>query len=401
MSRLDPERLEHRRDVLVTLMAVAVLVLLGRLAWLQVVQGAYWREMASGQRLRAVTVPAPRGEIFDRRGIPLATNEPAFTVSLVYTGKPLPDRTVQLLAELLHVDAAVIRQAAETLRPGLGRPYEPVVLKVGLTPEEYVRLEEHREDLTGVVVDVRPVRRYPGLPDFPDLGGTLAAHVLGYLQRADAGPGARGSYGLEASYDVLPEGVGLRGRDGVRQVEVDFQGRPARVIDEELPVPGANLRLTLDARLQAVAERALLQRMEELRQLRNRDCPSGCPADAGAAVVLDVRTGAVLAMASKPGFDPNLFARRVYALPGSQEYRQFQDELARLNASRGQPFYNHATQDAAPPGSTFKPVTALAALREGVTQPRERIRDTGAVRIGNVVFRDWKNHGSVDLEQAL
>lgn len=400
------EDLERRARILAAVIAGVLIVLAGRLTQLQVVQGAEWEKVALGQRIRLVTTPAARGNIYDRHGVPLATNEPAFSVYLVYTGKPMADETVRRLSEIIGLDPAVIMQAAKHLQPAVGRPYEPVPLKV-INEAQHTLLEEYREELPGVTVGVQPIRRYPGLSD-TRTGTRLAAHVLGQVKRDDRGPATRGEYGIEAAYNGAPataEGtaeLGLQGKDGLRQVEVDAQGRPASVLREQPAVPGNNVVLTLDARLQAVAEDALLARMEYLRELRNKDCPQGCASEYAAAVALDVRTGEILAMASVPSFDPNDFARRIFALPGTDQFDAWQETWRNLQKDQGKPLINHTTMDGAPPGSTFKPVTAVAALETGVATPETRVADpNGVYYYGNFPFKDWKAHGVVNLEQAL
>lgn len=403
---MNPEQVERRAWVMFLLAAAVTLVLGGRLAFLQIVQGGKWEDLARGQRIRMVTTPAPRGRILDRHGVVLATNKPTFAAYLVYTGKPLSDATVERLSRILKMDPEKIREAATKLRPALGRPYEPVPLKL-LTEEEQVLLEEYRAELPGVVVEVQPNREYPGLPeDFPAVGPNLAAHVLGYVRKADRGPSTVGEYGIESSYNGDPQADdpaarGLQGRDGLRQVEVDAQGRPVRVLQQQAPVPGNDVVLTLDARVQAAAEQALLERMAFLRKLRSRECPQGCRAEYGAAVALDVRTGEILALASVPGFDPNGFATRVYAQPGSEDYDRWLADWEAWRKDPGKPLLNHATLDAAPPGSTFKPVSALAALEAGVTTPEERVACPGVFVYGGIAFGDWRPHGSTNLEQAL
>lgn len=400
------EELERRVTVVAALLSVAFLVLAGRLGHLQLVQGSKWEEASLGQRIRLVAIPAPRGNIYDRNGIPLATNRPAFSVFLVYTGEPVAEATIRRLSDILDIDAAAIRKAAEQLKPAFGRPYQPVPIKTDISWKEHTLLEEHRDELPGVVVAAQPIRIYPGMTDFPEIGARLAAHVVGQLKRADYGITAVGRYGLEASYNGDPEQasrqeeLGLQGKDGVRQVEVDAQGRPVRTLREVQPLPGNNLVLTIDARLQATAEKALLERMEYLRKLRSKDCPAGCAAEYGAAVAIDVRTGAILALASVPAFDPNVFALGAAAMPGTGEAARFNQAWRELNRDPGKPLLNHATMDAAPPGSTFKPVTAVAALEAKVTRPEERVYCPG-YRVFGIRFRDWGTHGSVNLQQAL
>lgn len=395
---MKSEELEKRSRVLAFLAALIVIMLAGRLGYLQVVQGAYWEDVAQGQRLRLVVTSAPRGNILDREGNPLATNRPAFTAYLVYIGKQPSEETVRLLSEILNMSEDAIWKAADRLRPAVGYPYEPVPLKVDLTEEEHTRLEEYRDELPGVVVEVQPIRYYPG--------DTLAAHILGQLQQDEKGPSTRGTYGIEASYNGDPHNSGegelrLQGKNGLRQIEVDAQGRPESILQEKPPVAGNNVVLTIDAGLQRVTEKALAERMEYLRSLDRKPCPEGCRAEYGAAVVLDVRTGEILALASVPSFDPNRFAERLHLLPGTPEYDAWQKEWQVLNDNPGKPLLNHATMNAAPPGSTFKPITAIAALETGVINPEERVVCEGLRIYDGHTFKDWTTHGRVNLEQAM
>lgn len=387
---------QHRARVFGILATCVAVFLIGRLGQLQIVQGSRWQELGKGQRVRLVAVPAARGNVYDRNGRLLAGNRAVFTVSLVYTGKALPEEAVLRLSQILRMTPAEIREAEKLLRPAYGRPFAPVPLKVNVDERTHTLLEEYRHELPGVVVEAVPMRTYAG----------VAPHVLGYVRRPDRGAGAVGAYGLELSYNGNPDAsedaeLGLQGVDGIRQVEVDAQGRPVRVLREKPPVQGNGLVLTLDERLQRVAEQKLLERMAELRKMRNRFCPRGCEAVWGAVVAVDPRNGHILAMASVPSFDPQAFSSLTFSVPGSSEFRTFQRLWAQWQADAGRPLYNHATMEALPPGSTFKPVTALAALAAGVANPRERILCKGGLTYGGIQFGDWAVHGSVNLESAL
>ena len=384
------------------------LVLIARLGYLQLALGSKLEVQARTQQLRTVPLAAPRGQIFDRYGLVLATNRPSFVATLNYTGKPLPDTSVQLLHEILGIDAEMIRRAEnEELAY---QPFQPVPLKVDISPEEHVALEEHRAELPGISVEVWPMREYPGLPDFPAIGGRLASHVLGYVLRGDDSVSTAGRWGLEQTFNGNPAEAEnpaellLQGKNGKRLVEVDPYGRPVVSLGEEAPIPGNDLHLTLDARLQAVAEKALAERMDYLRSAKEYPCP--CPANSGAVVVVDVNSGAIRAMASLPSFDPNDFAKAAYALPGSKQAEEFAAVYAELNSEEniGRPLINHAIQDAQPTGSTFKPITALAALNAKVVDIAEEIFDPGYFEvIPGQVMRDWTagGHGLVNILEAI
>ncbi|MBX5475646.1 MAG: penicillin-binding protein 2 [Clostridia bacterium] len=388
------------------LIALAVIigcVLGGRLAQLQLAQHAVWAQQARDQIVRELTLPAPRGEILDRNGTVLATDRPAWTAYLVYTSHPMGEDGIRLLSDILSLDPAAVRRAIDSLRPSpFTRPFEPVLLKMDLTPLEQVRLAENLDRLPGVLMRAAPMRTYPGIETAPDLGGTLAAHVLGYVY-----PG--GKTGIENTYDgpLHVDGrtiLGLAGIDGKERVQVDFRGRPiaGAPVYTEPAVPGNNVRLTIDANLQAVAERALRQRMDYLRTTTSNGHHP--PAKIGAVVVEDVNTGAILAMASQPTFDPNVFARTAGYTPDSPGWAEF---TKAYNAYTADPtlgtLSNHALTYRSSTGSTFKPITALAALASGTVTPATRIPDPGYFRLGNWMWKDWKpgGHGAPNLVEAL
>lgn len=396
MEELDRQRLRRVRHF-GAVVAVAIVAILARLVDLQLVRGEVYAVLAEQQRLRPVPVPAPRGRILDRNGLPLATNRPAFTASLVYTGGPLPDAVRERLRQILGIGDAEIDAALRQLRD---YPFYPARLKADLSLEELTRLEEHRHLLPGVVVEVIPVRDYPY--------GSLAAHVLGHVQAgASTGQGVvigvTGATGLEAAFDgeVRRGGQvlrGLRGEDGREFVEVDARFRPSRSLGRNDPVPGNDLVLTLDARLQAAAEAALAEQLAWLRETRSDPCP--CPAPAGAVVALDAQTGAILAMASYPSFNPEDFAVLPFLPRDSARRRELSVRIEALQRDRVRaPMLNRALQAAYPPGSIFKMVTALAGLRQGLGFLR--VYDPGFLSYGGRTWHDWRAHGSVDLLKAI
>ncbi|MDI3269837.1 MAG: penicillin-binding protein 2 [Bacillota bacterium] len=385
-----------------TVLLVAAVLLL-RLGQLQIVQGEVWAQQARDQIIRELSLPAPRGEITDRSGIVLAQDRPSWTAYLVYSSRPLDEEGIALLSRILDLDPDAVRKARDKLRPSLSaRPFEPVPLKFDLTAEEQVAISENLDQLPGVMVRPVPIRQYPGFAEAPDQGGTFAAHLLGYVY-----PG--GKTGIERTYDgpLEVDGktiLGLQGIDGIQRVQVDHRGRPipGAPIYEEPPTPGNTVRLTLDAHLQAVAQRALRQRMEYLRtatvQGKHPEAPTG------AVVVLEVKTGAILAMASEPTFDPNVFALTAgYTKdsPGWQAfqnaYRSYTENPALGTLSNHALTYRHAT------GSTFKMMTALAGLSTGVITPEKRLADPGYFQVGNTRWHPWHRGGCgrPNLEEAL
>ncbi|MBX5465813.1 MAG: hypothetical protein IRZ26_09705, partial [Clostridia bacterium] len=406
-ERREQEQSRRARALwLVTLLGL--LVLAGRLAWMQGVEAERWRTMSEGQVFREVQTPAPRGEILDRNGTVLATSRGVWAALLAYTQKPPSEASIRLLASILQLDPAAIEKAIQQQRSARGIPYQPIRLKLGLTAREWTLLREYQDQLPGVQVDIEPVRVYPGAPDDPLVGGTLAANVLGYVrqdpnQDPREAPRLVGGAGLERSMNAY-----LEGKPGIDLVEVDAAGRPIQVFSSTPPVQGDTLVLTLDAHVQEVAQRALA---EEVQKLNQAPPPSGCDGirsdcypQRAAAVVLDVRTGAVLAMASYPTFDPNVWARVASKMADPGRSPEAQQIEQWLNDKTGQILTDHARLTPRSPGSTFKPVTGMAALASGVASADTWVYDPGYLRYGSFFGKNWSYPaagGWMNMVQAL
>jgi len=377
-----PEGWDRRIHRLVFVVMGVFLVLALSLAYLQLGPASEtYRRLADRNRIRILDIPAPRGEIFDRNGCALATNRPAFGLSLVFLGWDEVRQSAARLGELLGLDPARVQ---ERVRAQGYRLYQPVRILDDLTPEQQSVVEEHSSELPGVVIEVRPRRYYPL--------GTTAAHVLGYLR--EVGPEELSQKGYKLGDMIGRSGLeaaleeSLRGQDGGRQVEVNHRGFPVRDIPPVThPVPGKDVYLTIDLELQQAAENALARTIGRLQE----KYPG---ARAGAVVALDVHTGEVLALVSYPAFDPNVFTRPVAA-----------DEWAQLT-SPDRPLWNRAIGGVYAPGSTFKMVTAIAALMEGKVTPEEKVVCRGF----HPVSANWSRpkrcwvragHGPVDLHQAI
>ncbi|HSW11098.1 MAG TPA: penicillin-binding protein 2 [Bacillota bacterium] len=377
------EGVRRRLVFLQAFLAILLLILLARSAHLQLLMGEYYQELARGNALRLVRVPAPRGRVFDRHGRLLAGNRPAFSISLVHPGTAEVDATIETLAPLVGMTVAEIQEAVR--RHG-DRLFEPVRLQLDIDPATHSRVEESRADLPGVIVETGPVRHYPY--------GELASHLLGFVGEIDPWEldlleGYRlgdilGKTGIEAVLDRE-----LRGRDGGSQVETDARHRPIRVLGQLDPIPGHDVFLTIDAELQKVVEQSLADTMAAVRA----HPVNPYRATSGAAVVLKVDTGEILAMVSYPGFDPNQFASRMPA-----------DYLQALRADPLSPFLNRVTSGLYSPGSAFKMVTAIAALESGRVTPDETVVCTGIFRVTpGHVKRCWRpgGHGPVNIRQAI
>jgi penicillin-binding protein 2 len=354
-----------------TIMILGVfLVLFLRLWQLQILEGETFERLSEKNRIRLRRVPFPRGIVLDKRGQVLADNRASFNLMVVPAEVEDPASIMKRLAAGIQLDeqaaAALLNQARKRA------PFSPMVLREGLRWEEVAWVETNRLDLPGVWVEVEPRRHYPE--------GSKAAHVLGYvgeipeeLLKAWRGKGYRvgdrvGRSGVERALEAY-----LRGRDGGVQVEVDAKGRQLSVLQEVSFEPGADVVLTLDMRLQEVAEEALGDRT-------------------GAVVAGDPRTGAILAMVSHPSFDPNLFSEGVSP-----------ETWKALTESRDHPLTNRALMAQYPPGSTYKIVTAVAALEEGVITKDTPIYCPGHYTVGNRDYRCMKKegHGWIRFREAV
>ena len=362
--------LRRRARVLYAILALAFLGLVSRLAFLQIVAGERYTFLSENNRVRIKRVAGTRGMIFDRQGQLLVDSRPSFDLIFVPEDSSDPQNTLRLLARYLKRDE---KELLKIFEEGKSRAaFDEMVLGRDVDWSEVVAVETHQLDLPGVTLRVRPRRSYAD--------GPMAAHVLGYLgeinsrqlktlkERGYVIGDEIGQYGLERRWEEI-----LRGQSGGQQVEVDALGRRMRVLHEVTDVPGYTVHLTIDRELQAAAYEAL----------KGKE---------GTLVAIDVGSGAILALASTPAFDPNVFARGIK----SEEWNGLiKDQL--------RPLSNRATQGQYPPGSTFKIIMAIAALEEGVVQPEGHIQDPGFFFFGNRQFRDWKKggHGAVNLHRAI
>lgn len=363
-----PSSSHARLGVIGLLILLTFTFLFSRLWQLQIEEGENFRSLSENNRLRLKRTPPLRGVMYDRRGRVLVDNRPAFNVMLVPEDTPDLKATLSALSSYMAEGAAFSDGVLprDPRRP----PYEGVVLAKDVAWSTLAAVEAHQLDIPGVSVEVSTKRHYPA--------DGLAAHLLGYVGEVNPRemalfPGYRlgdliGKFGIEKKWESA-----LRGHGGGQQIEVDAMGRRLRVLGEVEASAGQSLVLTLDQELQRTAEAALTGKE-------------------GAIVVLDVRTGEVLAMVSRPGFDPNLFARGIKP----DEWRSLvQDPLRPMN--------NRAVQGQYPPGSIFKVMMAAAALEKGVVTPATRFFCSGGLPFGGHVFHCWKKggHGSVDLQQAI
>ncbi|MDH5509805.1 MAG: penicillin-binding protein 2 [Nitrospinota bacterium] len=347
-------------------LAVACLVIMIRLWHLQVIEYSSLAGRAESNRIRQLTLDGQRGLIVDRDGKVLVDTRPSFRLSVVPEDTPHPKSTLEYLSKKIKVD---INSALARIKEV--RSFTPVVLNRDMDRNSVAFVEERRFELPGVALEIKPTRHYPHA-DF-------AAHVLGYLGSitAQALTEAEGKYamgdfvgqtGLEKEYEEI-----LRGRKGLKRVEVDAAGRELATLAVEPPKSGHQLKLTMDFMTQKAAEAAFADYR-------------------GAAVALDPNTGEVLAFVSKPSFDPNLFTIGI----SPKEWNSLVTDPAH-------PLQNRVTHGQYPPGSTFKIAVALAALEEGITTPEREIKCPGYFQFGIRKFRCWNKHGhgTVNLHKAI
>ncbi len=409
MARLNPAPLkDHLRETLLFnrrliaglfIAGGLVLVLVARLAQLQILEHDHYTTLSENNRVSIEPVAPTRGLIYDRNGVLLAQNLPSFRLEIVPEHVPDMEATLDRLRKLVRLDEADLARFRQTLKRK--RRFEGVPLRFRLSDEEVARVSVHRHRLPGVFIRAELARHYPL--------GRLAAHAVGYVGRISeaelaglsdnlrhcqagappaeaagllrhvdeetlcelmapsnyAGTWHMGKVGIERYYEYL-----LHGRVGYQKVETNAQGRVLKVLERTLPVPGRSLYLNLDVRLQRAAETAFGDHN-------------------GALVALEPRTGAVLALVSMPGYDPN----RLVA-----DYR-------RLTASPDRPLFNRAIQGQYPPGSTLKPFIALAGLELDMMQASDSILCPGyyLLKGDERRYRDWKKegHGGVDMERAI
>ena len=381
----DPESLAHgkRREQVFRIVVFAIFgMVLLRLFSLQVLAGSRYRELSEENRIRVEVLTAPRGEIRDRKGRLLADNVPSFTVTIdpydkAYVGDAAGlDSTVARLAGILELDAATLIDKVRTEKK---QSFLVIRLKRNADLKSVAYLSEHRAELPGVEVEAEPLRRYPL--------GPFASHLLGYVGEVSdkelEDPKFSATYtrgdligrmGIERQYESY-----LRGVDGKRFVEVNALGRKAELLGDKRPIVpkrGADVALSIDLDLQRAAEEAFK------------------PGARGAIVAMDPRTGEVLALASKPNYDPNEFSTGIT-----------QARWSELSQGGNYPLFNRAIQAAYPPGSTLKPFIALAGLAVHAISSTTTFRDPcyGFYQFGSRKFGCWdKNgHGWLALREAF
>jgi penicillin-binding protein 2 len=378
-GRLDLPRSRSRFAAFGIAAALLLSMLGGRLFQVQVLNGSFYAERAAAARTMEVPIPAPRGLVFDRAGRPLVVNTPSWAVKVRPADLPPAKRSavLQRVAELTGTPAEQLAARVAAFR---GSPFDLIPIAHGVSREAALLLSEEHERLPGVVVAVEPIREY--LDENGKVGGSLLAHVLGYTgpvsaaQLPDLQPRGYlrddviGTDGIERSFETE-----LRGTYGSQLVERDVSGRQGKVLETlAQPQAGKNLQLTIDADVQRMATDALTWGMK------------AAGVSQGVTIVMNPQTGEILAMVSLPTYDNNKFARGI----SSHDFSAYLDDPDK-------PLRNHAISDIYPPGSTYKLVTALSALEEGVTDSTRLWPTYGCYQIpdapaGDCLF-DWNKAG--------
>ncbi len=354
------------------IVTLTLLLLLTRMLYLQVVNHEHFTTLSLDNRVKLEPRPPTRGLIYDSHGTILAQNLPAYSLDITPEKTPDIEATIQVLSEIIPINEDD-RKRFKRLRQQRRR-FDSIPIRVRLSDEEVARFAVNQHRFPGVVVQAKLLRDYPLQEQ--------TAHVLGYvgrinkqeLQKIDtsnySGTTHIGKNGVERTYENQ-----LHGSVGLQQVEVNAKGRVLRVLENQPPQPGENLHLFLDMDLQATA-------MEALKDYN------------GAVAAIDTRTGGVLALVSKPGYDPNLFVEGI----SSRAYKTLRDSLDK-------PLFNRAIRGQYPPGSTVKPFIGLAGLEKGVVSFNQQTYCPGFYQLPghDHKYRDWKKtgHGQMAMEDAI
>lgn len=350
-------------------------VLAGRVFVLNTVQGEKYQGMSERNSLRMLTIPAPRGIIYDRTGQALVQNIPTLDLAVVPSDLPREEgdrvRERELLRSIIDID----QEVASSVFGAKGNTASPVLLKSQLTQEEMLIFLSRQADFPGVVLMRSAEREYRD--------GTIFSHLIGYegkirQQELDDYPeyglsDMIGKEGIEKSYESF-----LRGKNGADRVEVDALGKIKKELGSVQPVPGNDIILHIDAELQKKIFDSLSMLLETKNLKR------------AAAVAMNPETGGVLALVSLPSYDNNLFS-------GGIDQKHYEELLT----DDARPLFNRAVSGEYPPGSTIKPVVAAAALAEGVVNEHTEIESRGGISIGKFFFGDWKAHGFTDIRRAI
>ena len=389
MTGID-DRIRLRLFVLGVCVLGLIGVLVVRLWFLQVLAGSTYANAAENNRVRILSVEAPRGRILDDKGRVLVKNRTALAVGIARDDLPKsPKAALALKKRLAALLGVTVKQINARLADRRTSPYKPSVLAEDVPQRVIFAIRERQEDFPGVQTLTLPVRTYPL--------GTLAAQILGYVGETNQTElktlkgyllgDSIGRTGIERTYEKY-----LRGTPGLEKLEVDASGRVLGTLGGNTPRPGDDVQLSIDEQVQKVAEQALFQGIERARSRVFPATGQNFRAPAGAVVVMEAKTGAVVAMASYPTYDPSKFVGGV-----SDAYWSYLNDPA-----NNFPLLDRAMQAGYPPGSTFKPILATAALATGAATPSGRYPCVSDFRFGDRIFHNWQpRHEEISLQQSL
>ncbi len=357
---------------------LVLLVFFGRLGYLNIVKGSEYQEMAKRNSLRSIVLSAPRGIITDRFGEQLVENEPSLDAAIVPGDLPEGEKERAVVLERIKSFFAPDEEVWQAVTTRLnGNSFQPILLRDHLEQSTIIRFLAERQNFPGIILLKTAERKY--------IDGQIFSHVIGYEGKIRAEELATlksegytmtdsiGKQGIEKSYEAE-----LRGVHGGELVEVDALGQVKKALGIIAPKKGNDLKLTLDAGLQREAYAAMERVLAESKL------------EKGALIAIDVKTGAIRALVSFPGYDNNLFARGIS-----------QADYSNLANDPRKPLFNRAIAGEYPPGSTIKPLLAGAALTEGIITPETSIESRGGIQVGRSFFGDWKAHGFTDLRRAI
>ncbi|MBF0464414.1 MAG: penicillin-binding protein 2 [Nitrospirae bacterium] len=361
---MNKEYFEGVASFTVYIIITVFFILSVRLYVIQILNGSDYRDAADSNRVRAVSLPASRGIIYDRSGTPLVKNKPYFYASLIPGRSPVDTHG---LAALTKTDESKL---AAKIKKEKNNIFKTIVLKEGLSFKEVAEIEARKSDFPGLIVETSVTRNY--------VYNTVGSHVIGYLgkpnkqqieklQLDDVSPETFiGQWGVEQLYDST-----LRGTAGRKIIEVDALGRQLKELEVIKPITGGDITLSLDINLQQIAEQSFKDKT-------------------GSLVALDPKTGEVLAMASMPSFDPNDFVMGIDS-----------EKWSALHKDKQYPLLNRALQSSYPPGSVFKVLMSVAGLDDGAITTTTPVGCTGEMHYGKWSFGCWKAHGTVTFHRGL
>lgn len=370
-TQTELEKLRQRLVRLTVIIIIAFMILIVRMSYLQIIKGNYYRKVSENNRIRLIPITASRGMIYDRNGKILAQDVPSFDISIIQLG--LSEKEIlQTLIKLKKIVEIDLKEVQEKILAKKIRPFEPMIIIPDVNRQTLTKVAERTTELPGIIIQVNPKRYYPC--------GTISAHALGYIGETNREELVKkhaegykygdsiGKSGIEGYYDIF-----LRGKDGGKQIEVDARGRQLQVLGEMEPIPGNNLVLTIDRKLQEIASDALGER-------------------SGAIVIMNPNNGEILAMVSKPSFDPNIFLRHMTP-----------QQAKEIFVNKRYPLFNRAIQALYSPGSVFKVVVAACALENEIIKEEDTHSCGGIYWLGNQRFICYhrEKHGEMNIVDAM